>query len=236
MKPYKNSSRKKIQIESMFDNISRKYDKINQILTFGLHKRWRRLAINLIDNSPEKILDIATGTADFAIAAINLNPKKIIGIDISKQMIEIGNNKIKKINISNKIDLIVADSENIPFPDNYFDAITIGFGVRNFENLELAMTEAYRVLKKNGCIVIMEPSIKNNKVLKAFFRLYFKTIVTNIGYLFSKNFSAYNYLSESVKEFADSNAFLKILSDANFKECSHKTFSFGVIDLYFAKK
>lgn len=236
MKPYKNSSSKKIQIESMFDDISRKYDKLNQILTFGLHKRWRRLAINLIDNSPEKILDIATGTADFAIAAINLNPKKIIGIDISKQMIEIGKEKIKRNNISNMIDLKVADSENIPFPDNYFDAITIGFGVRNFENLELAMTEAYRVLKKNGCIVIMEPSIKNNKVLKAFFRLYFKTIVTNIGYLFSKNFSAYNYLSESVKEFADSNAFLKILSDANFKECSHKTFSFGVIDLYFAKK
>ena len=108
-----------------------------------------------------------------------------VGIDISKQMIEIGNEKIKKNNISNKIDLVVADSENIPYPDNYFDAITIGFGVRNFENLELAMTEAYRVLKKNGCIVIMEPSIKNNKVLKTLFRLYFKTIVTNIGYLFS---------------------------------------------------
>ena len=236
MKPYKNSSSKKIQIESMFDDISRKYDKLNEILTFGLHKRWRKLAINLIDNSPEKILDIATGTADFAIAAINLNPKKIIGIDISKQMIEIGKEKIKRNNISNKIDLKVADSENIPFPDNYFDAVTIGFGVRNFENLKLAMTEAYRVLKKNGCIVIMEPSIKNNKVLNVFFRLYFKTIVTNIGYFFSKNFSAYNYLSESVKEFADSNAFLKILSDANFKECSHKTLSFGVIDLYFAKK
>ena len=150
MKPYKNSSSKKSQIESMFDDISKRYDKLNQILTFGLHKRWRKKAINLIDNNPENILDIATGTADFAIAAINLNPKKIIGIDISKQMIEIGNEKIKKNNISNKIELLVADSENIPFPDNYFDAVTIGFGVRNFENLDKAMSEAYRVLKKNS--------------------------------------------------------------------------------------
>ena len=220
----------------MFDDISKRYDNLNQILTFGLHKRWRKRAINLIDNSPKKILDIATGTADFAIAAINLNPKKIIGIDISKQMIEIGNEKIKKNNISNKIDLIVADSENIPFPDNYFDAVTIGFGVRNFENLDKAMSEAYRVLKKNGCIVIMEPSIKNNKALKVLFKIYFKIIVTNIGYLFSKNFSAYNYLSESVKEFADSKTFLKILSDNNFIKCVHKTYSLGVIDLYFAKK
>lgn len=236
MKPYKNSSSKKDQIESMFDDISGRYDKLNQILTFGLHKRWRKRAINLIDNKPEKILDIATGTADFAITALNLNPKKIIGIDISKQMIEIGNKKIKKNNISNKIDLVVADSENIPFPDNYFDAVTIGFGVRNFENLDKAMSEAYRVLKRNGCIVIMEPSIKNNKALKILFKIYFKIIVTNIGYLFSKNFSAYNYLSESVKEFADSKTFLKILSDNNFIKCIHKTYSLGVIDLYVAKK
>ena len=236
IKPFKDSSSKRSQIESMFDDISKRYDNLNQILTFGLHKRWRNRAINLIDNNPKKILDIATGTADFAIAAINLNPKKIIGIDISKQMIEIGNEKIKKNNISNKIDLIVADSENIPFPDNYFDAVTIGFGVRNFENLDKAMSEAYRVLKKNGCIVIMEPSIKNNKALKVLFEIYFKTIVTNIGYLFSKNFSAYNYLSESVKEFADSKTFLKILSDNNFIKCIHKTYSLGVIDLYFAKK
>ena len=236
MKPYKNSSSKKDQIESMFDDISGRYDKLNQILTFGLHKRWRKRAINLIDNKPEKILDIATGTADFAIAALNLNPKSIIGIDISKKMIEIGNEKIKKNNISNKIDLIVADSEKIPFTDNYFDAVTIGFGVRNFENLDKAMSEAYRVLKKNGCIVIMEPSIKNNKALKVLFKIYFKTIVTYIGYLFSKNFSAYNYLSESVKEFADSKTFLKILSDNNFIKCIHKTYSLGVIDIYFAKK
>lgn len=236
MKPYKNSSSKKDQIESMFDDISGRYDKLNQILTFGLHKRWRKRAINLIDNKPEKILDIATGTADFAIAALSLNPKKIIGIDISKQMIEIGNKKIKKNNISNKIDLVVADSENIPFPDNYFDAVTIGFGVRNFENLDKAICEAYRVLKRNGCIVIMEPSIKNNKALKILFKIYFKIIVTNIGYLFSKNFSAYNYLSESVKEFADSKTFLKILSDNNFIKCIHKTYSLGVIDLYVAKK
>ena len=136
VKPYNSTESKRSQIESMFDDISKKYDKLNQILTFGLHKRWRKRAINLIDNNPKKILDIATGTADFAIAAKELNPRNIIGIDISEKMIEIGNKKLKRQNLNHLIRLKIADSQNLPFEDNYFDAITIGFGVRNFEEIE----------------------------------------------------------------------------------------------------
>ena len=220
----------------MFDDISKKYDKLNQILTFGLHKRWRKRAINLIDNNPKKILDIATGTADFAIAAKELNPRNIIGIDISEKMIEIGNKKLKRQNLDHLIRLKIADSQNLPFEDNYFDAITIGFGVRNFEEIEKSISEAYRVLKKDGILIIMEPSTKNNKFLSVLSKFYFEVIVTNIGYLLSKNSSAYNYLSESVKAFIDGESFLKILDEAKFKNCKHFKFSFGIIDLYWAKK
>ena len=236
MKPYKNTSSKKDQIESMFDDISRGYDKLNQILTFGLHKRWRKRAINLIDNNPKKILDIATGTADFAIAAKELNPRNIIGIDISEKMLEIGNKKLKRQNLDHLIRLKMADSQNLPFEDNYFDAVTIGFGVRNFEEIEKSISEAYRVLKKEGILIIMEPSTKNNKFLSVLSKFYFEVIVTNIGYLLSKNSSAYNYLSESVKAFIDGESFLKILEEAKFKNCKHFKFSFGIIDLYWAKK
>ena len=236
IKPYNSTESKRNQIESMFDDISKRYDKLNQILTFGLHKRWRRRAIDLIDNNPEKILDIATGTADFAIAAKKLNPKSIIGIDISEKMIEIGNKKLRRKNLNHFIRLKIADSQNLPFEDNYFDAITIGFGVRNFEEIEKSISEAYRVLKKDGILLIMEPSTKNNKFLSLLSKFYFEVIVTNIGYLFSKNSSAYNYLSESVKAFLDGESFLKILDEAKFKNSKHLKFSFGIIDLYWAKK
>ncbi len=236
VKPYNSTESKRSQIESMFDDISKKYDKLNQILTFGLHKRWRKRAINLIDNNPKKILDIATGTADFAIAAKELNPRNIIGIDISEKMIEIGNKKLKRQNLDHLIRLKIADSQNLPFEDNYFDAITIGFGVRNFEEIEKSISEAYRVLKKDGILIIMEPSTKNNKFLSVLSKFYFEVIVTNIGYLLSKNSSAYNYLSESVKAFIDGESFLKILDEAKFKNCKHFKFSFGIIDLYWAKK
>lgn len=236
IKPYNSTESKRSQIESMFDDISKRYDNLNQILTFGLHKKWRQRAIDLIDNNPEKILDIATGTADFAIAAKKLNPKSIIGIDISEKMIEIGNKKLKRKNLNNFIRLKLADSQNLPFEDNYFDAITIGFGVRNFEEIEKSISEAYRVLKKDGILLIMEPSTKNNKFLSFLSKFYFEVIVTNIGYLFSKNSSAYNYLSESVKAFIDGETFLKILDEAKFKNCKHLKFSFGIIDLYWAKK
>jgi len=236
VKPYNSTESKRSQIESMFDDISKKYDKLNQILTFGLHKRWRKRAINLIDNNPKKILDIATGTADFAIAAKELNPRNIIGIDISEKMIEIGNKKLKRQNLDHLIRLKIADSQNLPFEDNYFDAITIGFGVRNFEEIKKSISEAYRVLKKDGILIIMEPSTKNNKFLSVLSKFYFEVIVTNIGYLLSKNSSAYNYLSESVKAFIDGESFLKILDEAKFKNCKHFKFSFGIIDLYWAKK
>ena len=220
----------------MFDEISENYDRLNTILTFGLHKMWRKKAIKLINNQPKMILDIATGTADFAIAAKKLNPRTIIGVDISEKMIEIGNKKLKRKNLDDMIRLNVADSENLPFEDNYFDAITIGFGVRNFEEIEKSISEAYRVLKKDGVIIIMEPSTKNNKLLSFLSKFYFEVIVTNIGYLFSKNSSAYKYLSDSVKAFINKESFLKILDKAKFKNCKNLKFSFGIIDLYWAKK
>lgn len=236
--PYKDSkSSKKEQVATMFDNIAPKYDFLNQLLSLGIHKSWRRKAINLLkEYEPKNILDIATGTGDFAIEAMKLNPKKITGVDISEGMLKLGREKINKLGLQNIIELLSGDSEKLPFKNNSFDAITIGFGVRNFENLEKGINDIYRVLNKNGTLVILEFSKPKKFPIKQVFNFYFKYITPLAGKIFSKDNSAYSYLPESVKAFPDGNNFLSILKKAGFKETNAISLTFGIASIYICKK
>ncbi len=236
--PYKDqTTSKKVQVAAMFDNIAPKYDFLNQLLSLGIHKGWRKKAIRLLkEQQPKTILDIATGTADFAIEAIKLNPEKVTGVDISEGMLKLGVEKIKKLGLQNKIELKLADSENLPFSDNSFDAITVGFGVRNFENLEKGINDIYRVLNVGGTLVVLEFSKPRKFPVKQFYRFYFKFITPMIGKLFSKDNSAYTYLPESVNAFPDGLDFLNILQKAGFKETKAISLTFGIASIYIAKK
>jgi demethylmenaquinone methyltransferase/2-methoxy-6-polyprenyl-1,4-benzoquinol methylase len=236
--PYSNVSEgKKEQVEKMFNEIAFRYDLLNQLLSFGIHKRWRKKSIAFLkENNPKLILDVATGTADFAIDAINLNPEKIIGIDISEEMLAIGRKKIEEKKLSDKIQLQQADSENLPFPENYFDAATVGFGVRNFENLEKGLSEVCRTLKKGGTFVILEFSIPEKFPMKQLYHFYLSTICPLAGKMVSKNPVAYEYLFKSVKNFPYGEKFKNILLNCGFSEVSIFPQTFGITTIYVAKK
>lgn len=236
--PYKNqTTSKKEQVAAMFDNIAPKYDFLNQLLSLGIHKGWRKKAIGLLQvQKPKTILDIATGTADFAIEAMKLNPVKVIGVDISEGMLKLGRDKINKLGLQDKIELKSGDSESLPFPDNNFDAITVGFGVRNFENLEKGIADIHRVLNPNGMLVILEFSKPVHFPVKQVYNFYFKYVTPFVGKLFSKDSSAYTYLPESVNAFPAGDAFLKILGKAGFKETKAISLTFGIASIYIAKK
>ena len=231
------SASKSEQVEQMFDNISPSYDLLNRIMTFGIDKGWRKKAVKMLRPlQPKIILDVATGTADFAIAALELNPDKIIGIDISNKMLEIGRSKINALKESARIELQTASSEALPFADNYFDAITIGYGVRNFENLEKGLQEIYRVLKPAGALVILETSQPESSWQKFFVNLYTNKIVPLIGRLISNNGIAYKYLINSAQHFPYGEAFVQILKKQNFKTTTCTPLFFGVSSIYFATK
>lgn len=236
--PYKNqTTSKKEQVAAMFDNIAPKYDFLNQLLSLGIHKGWRRKAIRLLEvQKPKTILDIATGTADFAIEAMKLNPTKVVGVDISKGMLKLGRDKINKLGLQNKIELKTGDSESLPFSDNSFDAITVGFGVRNFENLEKGVADIYRVLNPDGMLVILEFSKPIHFPVKQVYNFYFKYVTPFVGKLFSKDSSAYTYLPESVNAFPAGDEFLKILNKAGFKETKAISITFGIASIYIARK
>lgn len=220
----------------MFDNIAANYDFLNHSLSFGMDYYWRRKAIKQLTNNPKTILDVATGTADFAISACRMKDVKITGIDISEGMINVGKEKIKKKGLENRIDLQIADSENLPFSDNRFDAITAGFGVRNFENLEKGLSEMYRVLSPNGMIAILEPSKPKAFPLKQIYNIYFHKVLPFIGKLISKDNSAYTYLPNSVEEFPNGEKFIQHLKKIGFNNCKHIPLTFGIVDLYIAIK
>ena len=220
----------------MFDNIADNYDLLNHSLSFGMDYYWRRKAIKQLTNNPKTILDVATGTADFAISACKVKKSKIIGIDISEGMINIGKKKIKKRGLEGKIELQIADSEKIPFSENSFDAITAGFGVRNYENLQKGLSEMHRVLKINGIVTILEPSKPKSFPLKQIFNIYFHKILPIIGKLVSKDNSAYTYLPNSVEVFPSGQDFIHHLENVGFKNCRHIPLSFGIVDLYVAIK
>ena len=236
--PYKDSTRsKKEQVAAMFDNIAPRYDFLNQLLSVGIHKSWRRKAVNLLkEKHPKTILDIATGTGDFAIEAMKLHPDKVVGVDISEGMLKLGREKIIKLGMQNVIELKSGDSENLPFPENSFDAITVGFGVRNFENLEKGISDIYQVLNPGGVVAILEFSKPRNFPIKQIYNFYFKYITPTVGKIFSKDNSAYTYLPESVNAFPDGEDFLLILNKAGFIEEKVISLTFGIASIYFCKK
>ncbi|CAM1367723.1 Demethylmenaquinone methyltransferase [Tenacibaculum sediminilitoris] len=238
IKPYKNSELgKKEQVAQMFNNISEDYDGLNRIISLGIDVSWRKKVVKLVgENNPQQILDIATGTGDLALMMSNLKPKKIVGLDISEGMLQVGRQKIAKANLANKIDMIVGDSENIPFADNTFDAITVSFGVRNFENLDKGLTEILRVLRPGGKFVVLETSNPTKFPFKQGYKLYTNFILPIIGKLFSKDKVAYSYLSETANSFPFGEAFNNILKKNGFKNAKNIPVTFGVASIYTALK
>ncbi|MGB5170398.1 bifunctional demethylmenaquinone methyltransferase/2-methoxy-6-polyprenyl-1,4-benzoquinol methylase UbiE [Eudoraea sp.] len=238
VKPYKSSTLgKKEQVTKMFDNISSNYDDLNRVISFGIDIKWRKRVVNLLKaKKPQRILDIATGTGDLAIQLVETGAKEIIGLDISQGMLEIGKKKVAEKELSPQIQMVIGDSEDLPFSDNHFDAITVAFGVRNFENLEKGLSEIYRVLKPKGTLAILETSIPTKFPYKQGYSIYSKYLLPNIGRLFSKDRSAYSYLSESAAAFPYGQDFNNILGKIGFIAMENKPQTFGVASIYIATK
>lgn len=237
--PYKNSNKsKKGQIIDMFNNIAYRYDFLNHALSLNIDKIWRNKAIKALQPlNPKTILDVATGTGDFAIlSAEKLQAEKIIGIDISENMLNYGKEKIAKKNLQSTVTLQLADSEALPFESNSFDAITVGFGVRNFENLQKGLQEMQRVLKPNGIATILEFSMPEHFPIKQLYSFYFKHILPFIGKIFSKDYDAYYYLFNSVQEFPYGQKFALEAEKAGFKDTKIVSLSFGIASLYICTK
>jgi demethylmenaquinone methyltransferase/2-methoxy-6-polyprenyl-1,4-benzoquinol methylase len=236
--PYKESSlSKKEQVAQMFDTISGNYDGLNRVISFGIDIKWRKKVLALIAaKNPKTILDIATGTGDLAILMTETKADKIIGLDISAGMLEVGVKKIANKNLSDKIEMLLGDSENMPFEDNTFDAITVAFGVRNFENLDKGLGEILRVLKPNGIFVILETSNPTKFPFKQGYVFYTKNILPLIGKLFSKDNAAYGYLSESASVFPFGEALNNILRKNGFIDVVALPQTLGVATIYTASK
>jgi demethylmenaquinone methyltransferase/2-methoxy-6-polyprenyl-1,4-benzoquinol methylase len=237
--PYKNSEAgKKDQVAEMFNNISGKYDLLNRVLSVGIDIRWRKKTIKeLASIKPQMILDVATGTGDLAITTYNLlKPSKIVGVDISSGMLEMGRTKIKNLGLEDVISLELGDSEDLQFKTDTFDAVTVAFGVRNFENLEKGLAELYRVTKPGGKIAILEFSKPQTFPLNFLYNFYFKYILPFIGKMISKDMSAYSYLPESVEKFPFGEAFLSKLKNAGFNNTQWKKLTFGISSIYIGVK
>ena len=232
--PYSNSAKgKKEQVAEMFDNIAPKYDFLNHFLSFGIDKIWRRKAIRLlIKHAPASILDVATGTADFAIESLKTGAQQIVGVDISEEMLNFGRVKIDKLGVNQRIILQTGDAEGLGFGDATFEAVTVAFGVRNFENLPKGLMELYRVLKPGGMVCILEFSKPVYFPVKQFYTFYSFYILPFLGRLFSKDNSAYRYLPESVEKFPDGEEFLGVLKSSGFKETRQHRQTFGVATIY----
>ncbi|MGH2563963.1 MAG: bifunctional demethylmenaquinone methyltransferase/2-methoxy-6-polyprenyl-1,4-benzoquinol methylase UbiE [Ginsengibacter sp.] len=237
--PFKDSPEsKKKQVEIMFDKIAFRYDFMNRFLSAGIDKRWRKKAIKeLISIHPKEILDVATGTGDFAITSYNiLHPEKITGIDISEGMLEIGRNKILNSGLEGKIELLNGDSEAIFFNDDSFDAVTVAFGVRNFENLEKGLLEIKRVLRPGGKLIVLECTKPSMPLLKQLYQFYMKFITPKIGKIIAKNNDAYLYLNNSVQQFPEKKTFIHILNQLGYRDSFYKTLSLGICTIYCGEK
>lgn len=236
--PYKDSKLgKKEQVTQMFDAISKNYDGLNRVISFGIDIKWRNRVVAILKKEkPETILDIATGTGDLAINLVKTDAEKIIGLDISPGMLEVGKQKVADKNLLGTIEMILGDSENLPFDANTFDAITVAFGVRNFENLEKGLKEIHRVLKPKGTFVVLETSVPTKFPYKQGYRFYTKYILPTIGRLFSRDASAYAYLSESASVFPHGDAFNNILRKIGFIGVENKPQTLGVATIYVATK
>lgn len=236
--PYGSGDSKKLEIEQMFDKIAPKYDLLNRVLSLGIDVSWRKRAISYLkQGQPKAILDVATGTADVAIMAAKiLQPTRIIGIDIANHMLDFGRKKIQKEGLDGIISLETGDSENLQFPEASFDAVTVAFGVRNFENLEKGLAEMYRVLKPGGRIVILEFSRPQLFPFKQLYNTYFKYVLPLIGRLTSRDVRAYTYLFESVQAFPEGDNFLKILSQTGYQNPLCERLTLGICTIYAATK
>jgi len=236
--PYKDSKLgKKEQVTQMFDTISGNYDGLNRVISLGIDVKWRNKVVALVaEKNPETILDIATGTGDLVLLMAKTNAKRIIGLDISAGMLEVGKQKIEKAHLKDRIEMVLGDSESMPYPDNYFDAITVSFGIRNFETLEKGLAEIYRVLKPGGIFVILETSMPTKFPFKQGYTFYTKLILPIIGRIFSKDNSAYGYLSESAANFPFGENLNNILRKISFIECKAMPQTFGVATIYTATK
>ena len=241
--PYKDKDNsKREQVAEMFDNISPKYDFLNHLLSGGIDIYWRKRAIKLLKSTgpgetpPRVILDVATGTGDFAIEALALRPEKIIGVDISEGMLAVGRQKIQKLGKQDVIELRTGDSEHLPFADNYFDAVIVSFGVRNFENLRAGLSEMQRVMRRGGTCVVVEFSKPKAFPFKQVYNFYFKYILPTVGRMVSKDSSAYTYLPESVQAFPDGNDFLAIFEKAGFTNTKCIPLTFGICSIYVGRK
>ena len=237
--PFKESAKnKKQQVEEMFDKIAFRYDFLNHFLSAGIDVGWRKKAIcQLISLGPKKVLDVATGTADMAIITYKiLKPETIIGIDISEGMLNIGKKKIETLGLQKHIELLKGDSETINFDDNSFDAVTVAFGVRNFENLEKGLSEIKRILRPNGKLVILECTKPTLPVIKHFYNFYSNIIIPAIGKLVSRNKNAYQYLNDSVQKFPEREIFTNILKKIGYKNATCKTLSLGICSIYCGEK
>ncbi len=236
--PYKDEqAAKKAQVAKMFNNISARYDFLNHFLSLGIDKLWRKRAIRILaPSSPKMMLDVATGTGDFAFEALALKPDKVIGVDISEGMLAHGQQKVINRNLTGKIILKTGDSENLEFEENIFDAVTVGFGVRNFENLEKGLSEIRRVMKPEATLVVLEFSRPRMFPFRQLYNFYFKFILPQIGRMVSKDKSAYTYLPQSVEAFPDGTEFENILKKVGFKDTTCKPLTFGVSTIYTGKK
>lgn len=237
VKPYNQDTSKKEQVAQMFDNISHRYDFLNRFLSLGIDIIWRKKAVKMLkDFAPKQILDVATGTGDFAFELMSLEPERIVGVDISEGMLAVGRKKIAQKNLNQKIEFITGDSENLPFAPESFDAVTVAFGVRNYQNLTNGLTDMRRVLKDKGVLVVLEFSKPTVFPVKQFFGFYFRYILPTIGKLVSADASAYTYLPESVNAFPEGKDFLDIMQSVGFINPIQKRLTFGICTIYLAQK
>ncbi len=236
--PYSHSKLgKKEQVTQMFDTISENYDGLNRVISFGIDVKWRKRVVDILKKKrPTSILDIATGTGDLAINLTKTGAQKIVGLDISPGMLEVGKKKVHNKKLDDVIEMVVGDSENLPYEDQSFDAVTVAFGVRNFETLEKGLAEIYRVTRKNGTFVILETSVPTKTPYKQGYHFYTRFVLPTIGRLFSKDKSAYAYLSESASVFPHGEDFNNILRKIGFIEVENRPQTFGVASIYVATK
>jgi demethylmenaquinone methyltransferase/2-methoxy-6-polyprenyl-1,4-benzoquinol methylase len=236
--PYKDSEKgKKEQVTSMFDAISGEYDGLNRVISFGIDVKWRKKVVRILkEKKPMNILDIATGTGDLAINLVETGASKIVGLDISRGMLEVGKRKVTQKHLDGRVEMVFGDSENLQFKESSFDAVTVAFGVRNFENLEKGLQEIYRVLKPEGTLVILETSVPTKTPFKQGYSIYSKYMLPAIGKIFSKDRSAYRYLSESASVFPHGEAFNNILRKIGFIGMENRPQTFGVASIYIATK
>ncbi|MEI7488231.1 MAG: bifunctional demethylmenaquinone methyltransferase/2-methoxy-6-polyprenyl-1,4-benzoquinol methylase UbiE [Chryseobacterium sp.] len=234
--PYNSEATKKSQVEDMFDNIASKYDLLNHVLSMKIDVLWRNTLVNMMKkDNPQEVLDVATGTGDLAITIEKGTNAKVIGLDLSQQMLNVGIIKIKKLKLDCKISMQKGDAENLPFEENRFDAVSVAFGVRNFENLTKGLAELRRVVKDNKSVYILEFS-KVEGFLAPFYMFYFKNILPAIGRLVSKDNRAYTYLPDSVNAFPFGEKMRQILLDTGFKKVEYKKLSLGIATIYKATK